>query len=255
MKSFYGLKFFDDLERAGEDVFKYPPKAIIVDEVVPPKGGANLIARIRKTKNAHDVPIIFMAKATSKEVIAEAVSYGGVTALEKPYRKSALVNSLSQGVNMGIEAEWESFEPTQKAALKNTIASFNSIADMIHAGEPIPYDDVRDSCAPLVDAVKGGNYKSILAGVHNHDSYTYVHSLRVATFLSLFGNVMGIEGDDLKTLATGGLLHDVGKMFIPHELLNKPGKLDDEEFATMKTDVCCTVDFLEKNRTCPRPYW
>jgi response regulator RpfG family c-di-GMP phosphodiesterase len=108
------------LERAGEDVFKYSPKVIIVDEVVPPKGGANLIARIRKTKNAYDVPIIFMVKATSKEVVAEAVFYGSATALEKPYRKSALVNILSQGVNMGVEAEWESFEPTQKAALKNT---------------------------------------------------------------------------------------------------------------------------------------
>ena len=193
-----------------------------------------------------------MVKATSKEVIAEAASYGGITVLEKPYRKSALVNALSQGVNAGVEAEWDNFEPTQKAALKNTIASFNSVADMIHAGEPIPYNDIRDSCAPLVDAVQGGNYKSILSGIYNHDNYTYVHSLWVATFLSLFGNIMGIQGDDLKTLATGGLLHDVGKMFIPHELLNKPGKLDDEEFATMKTHVCCTVDFLDKTPDLPK---
>ena len=252
LKSFYSLKFFDDLERAGQDVFKDRPKAIVVDEVVPPKGEANLVAQIRKMKDANDIPIIFVVKATSKEVIVEATSYGGVTVLEKPYRKSALVNSLSQGVNEGVEAEWETFESTQKAALKNTIASFNSVADMIHAGEPIPYDDVRDSCAPLVDAVQGGNYKSILSGVYNHDNYTYVHSLRVATFLSLFGNVLGIEGDDLKTLATGGLLHDVGKMFIPHELLNKPGKLDDEEFEVMKTHVCCTVDFLEKTPELPK---
>ena len=126
LKSFYSLTLFDDLERAGEDVFKETPKAIIVDEVVPPKGGANLVARIRKTKNAHDIPIVFMVKATSKEVIAEAASYGGITVLEKPYRKSALVNALSQGVNAGVEAEWDNFEPTQKAALKNTIASFNS---------------------------------------------------------------------------------------------------------------------------------
>lgn len=190
-------------------------------------------------------------KATSKEMVAEAKSYGGIIVLEKPYRKSTLVNALSDGVNKSVEAEWEQFDPVQKAALKNSLSSFNSIADLIHAGEPIPYDDVRDSCAPLTEAVQSGNYKDILAGVSNHDNYTYVHSLRVATFLSLFGNTLGIGGDDLKTLATGGLLHDAGKMFIPHNVLNKAGKLTDEEFAVMKSHVCCTVDFLEKTPDIP----
>jgi len=251
LKSFYELKFFEDLERAGEDVFKVAPKAIMVDEIVPPKGGANLIARIRKIKEAKSIPIIFSVKATSKEMVAEAKSYGGIIVLEKPYRKSTLVNALSDGVNKSVEAEWEQFDPVQKAALKNSLSSFNSIADLIHAGEPIPYDDVRDSCAPLTEAVQSGNYKDILAGVSNHDNYTYVHSLRVATFLSLFGNTLGIGGDDLKTLATGGLLHDAGKMFIPHNVLNKTGKLTDEEFAVMKSHVCCTVDFLEKTPDIP----
>ncbi|MEL0106999.1 MAG: HD domain-containing phosphohydrolase [Rhodospirillaceae bacterium] len=251
LKSFYELKFFEDLERAGEDVFKVAPKAIMVDEIVPPKGGANLIARIRKIKEAKSIPIIFSVKATSKEMVAEAKSYGGIIVLEKPYRKSTLVNALSDGVNKSVEAEWEQFDPVQKAALKNSLSSFNSIADLIHAGEPIPYDDVRDSCAPLTEAVQSGNYKDILAGVSNHDNYTYVHSLRVATFLSLFGNTLGIGGDDLKTLATGGLLHDAGKMFIPHNVLNKAGKLTDEEFAVMKSHVCCTVDFLEKTPDIP----
>jgi len=251
LKSFYELKFFEDLERAGEDVFKVAPKAIMVDEIVPPKGGANLVARIRKIKEAKSIPIIFSVKATSKEMVAEAKSYGGIIVLEKPYRKSTLVNALSDGVNKSVEAEWEQFDPVQKAALKNSLSSFNSIADLIHAGEPIPYDDVRDSCAPLTEAVQSGNYKDILAGVSNHDNYTYVHSLRVATFLSLFGNTLGIGGDDLKTLATGGLLHDAGKMFIPHNVLNKAGKLTDEEFAVMKSHVCCTVDFLEKTPDIP----
>ena len=251
LKSFYELKFFEDLERAGEDVFKVAPKAIMVDEIVPPKGGANLVARIRKIKEAKSIPIIFSVKATSKEMVAEAKSYGGIIVLEKPYRKSTLVNALSDGVNKSVEAEWEQFDPVQKAALKNSLSSFNSIADLIHAGEPIPYDDVRDSCAPLTEAVQSGNYKDILAGVSNHDNYTYVHSLRVATFLSLFGNTLGIGGDDLKTLATGGLLHDAGKMFIPHNVLNKTGKLTDEEFAVMKSHVCCTVDFLEKTPDIP----
>jgi putative nucleotidyltransferase with HDIG domain len=84
------------------------------------------------------------------------------------------------------------------------------------------------------------------------DNYSYVHSLRVATFLSLFGNVLSIKGDDLMTLSSGGLLHDVGKMYIPHEVLNKPGKLTEEEFATMKSHVIHSIEFLNKSPELPK---
>ncbi|MBT5036276.1 MAG: HD domain-containing protein [Rhodospirillaceae bacterium] len=76
--------------------------------------------------------------------------------------------------------------------------------------------------------------------------------MRVATFLSLFGNTLGIKGDDLMTLSTGGLLHDVGKMHIPHEVLNKPGKLSDEEFVIMKSHVNCSVEFLNQTSDLPK---
>ena len=45
-------------------------------------------------------------------------------------------------------------------------------------------------------------------------------------------------------LATGGLLHDVGKMSIPHEILNKPGRLDEAELAVMKGHVTASVAYL-----------
>ena len=88
--------------------------------------------------------------------------------------------------------------------------------------------------------------------MRNHDNYSYVHSLRVATFLGLFGNVLGIKGDDLTTLTTGGLLHDIGKMSIPPEVLNKPGKLTDDEFAVMKSHVTFTIEHLEGSSDIPR---
>ena len=130
--------------------------------------------------------------------------------------------------------------------------TFVRIGTLVQSGEPIPYEEIRESCVPLVEAVQNKNFKEILAGVSEHDNYTYVHSLRVATFLSLFGDVLGMEGDDLVTLCTGGLLHDVGKMHIPNEVLNKPGKLTDEEFTIMKSHVNCTVEFLEKTSDLPK---
>ena len=172
--------------------------------------------------------------------------------VERPFSRSSFHNALSAGINSGIETKWESIEPIQQAALKSTLTSFNSIADLVADGKPIPYEDVRDNCTSLVEAVQNNNFKDILAGVSQHDNYTYVHSLRVATFLTMFGNTLGIKGDDLLTLSSGGLLHDVGKMHIPHEVLNKPGKLTDEEFMVMKSHVNCTMDVLAETTELPK---
>jgi len=95
----------------------------------------------------------------------------------------------------------------------------------------------EESCVPLVEAVNSHEYDGILDGVKGHHNYTYVHSLRIATFLSIFGHTIGMRGDDLQTLASGGLLHDVGKMATPQDILNKNGKLDDREWPVMQGHV------------------
>jgi HD-GYP domain-containing protein (c-di-GMP phosphodiesterase class II) len=68
--------------------------------------------------------------------------------------------------------------------------------------------------------------------------------MRVATLLSLFGFTIGLSSDEQSVLASGGLLHDVGKMSIPHEVLNKPGRLTPEEFTVMKSHVTASVAYL-----------
>jgi len=248
----YKFSLFNGEAHIVRDLEWNTPAAVIIDETLPPRGGASLVAKIRKYEKTKSTPLVFIADIEHAEVIAESTSYDNVVLVERPYTFDDIRVAISKAVNASIEAKWEDIEPTQKAALSNTLNSFNAIADLIQAGQPIPYEDVRESCTPLVEAVQNNNFKSILSGVSEHDNYTYVHSLRVATFLSLFGSVLGIEGDDLTTLSTGGLLHDVGKMHIPHDVLNKPGKLTDEEFVIMKSHVNCTVDFLEETSELPR---
>ena len=73
----------------------------------------------------------------------------------------------------------------------------------------------------------------------------------MATFLSLFGHTIGIKGDDLMMLSTGGLVHDIGKMSIPNEVLNKPGRLEGDEWATMQSHVSRTLAALENSSDIP----
>lgn len=67
--------------------------------------------------------------------------------------------------------------------------------------------------------------------VNNFDASTYLHSLNVAIYAGTFGLIYGLPPDRLELLIAAALLHDIGKSQIPIEVLNKPGKLDEDERA------------------------
>lgn len=66
------------------------------------------------------------------------------------------------------------------------------------------------------------------------DEYTFQHSVDVASMAMIIARHHGLSQEDVYKIGITGLLHDVGKSQIPNEILNKPGKLTDEEFAVMK---------------------
>ncbi|HEU4565030.1 MAG TPA: HD domain-containing phosphohydrolase [Gemmatimonadaceae bacterium] len=70
--------------------------------------------------------------------------------------------------------------------------------------------------------------------IESADSYTYGHCARVAEFALSVARGLGLDETDLTTIRLGAYLHDVGKVRIPHEILNKPGRLTSEEFAIMQ---------------------
>lgn len=77
---------------------------------------------------------------------------------------------------------------------------------------------------------------SSLLSLSSHDYYTFTHCVNVAVFaVGLFQSIGHGTDTDLRDLALGAILHDVGKTKIADSILNKPGKLTDEEFATMQT--------------------
>jgi len=73
-----------------------------------------------------------------------------------------------------------------------------------------------------------------LSRLKTKDNYTYLHSVAVCALMIALGKQMGLEPSLLKDLGMSGLLHDVGKMMIPEDVLNKPGSLTDEEFTVVK---------------------
>ncbi len=76
------------------------------------------------------------------------------------------------------------------------------------------------------------------------DDYTYFHSVNVAVISLILGANMGLEKNDLFDLGLGAMLHDIGKIFVPKEILNKEQKLTPEEFEEIKSHSLKGYTFL-----------
>ncbi len=76
-----------------------------------------------------------------------------------------------------------------------------------------------------------------LSLIKQKDEYTFMHSVNVGVFMLSFCQTLGITSEDIIDVGIGAVLHDIGKMTTPPEILNKPGKLSDEEFAVMRQHV------------------
>lgn len=252
LMSLYNIVEFDASYGLAEYILEAQPGIVILGEDLAPRGGFEVARDLRDNKKLKSLPILLLLESDASGSLASAHDCGANGWLIKPYKRSALINLISRQFNASLEAKWDDLPPLQAQVLKGTVEIFNNISDIIEKGEPIAYTDAKEACAPLVEAVNSGSYKGILEGVRDHDNYTYAHSLRVAVFLSLFGRTIGLNTEAQKQLATGGLLHDVGKMFIPHLVLNKPGKLTDEEFDIMKGHVTATELLLYRSGGIPR---
>lgn len=96
-----------------------------------------------------------------------------------------------------------------------------------------------DAAKPVIDSVieavsaQPGTLVS-LSRLKNKDDYTFMHSVAVCALMTALAIELELDADDVYEAATAGLLHDIGKMAVDHDVLNKPGKLTDAEFDEIK---------------------
>ncbi len=86
----------------------------------------------------------------------------------------------------------------------------------------------------LIDILSNRSNLVQLTDLRMHDDYTFAHSVNVAVLAAMLGARIGLPREDMLTLIMGSLLHDIGKIIVPSEILTKTGRLSDEEFAVVK---------------------
>jgi HD-GYP domain-containing protein (c-di-GMP phosphodiesterase class II) len=97
-----------------------------------------------------------------------------------------------------------------------------------------------EKCLPLVDEIASSVWRNpgaivSLARLKTHDDYTYMHSMAVCALMVSLGRQLGMDENSAREVGLAGMLHDMGKAMMPLEVLNKPAKLTDAEYAIMQT--------------------
>ncbi|MBQ0958249.1 HD-GYP domain-containing protein [Ideonella sp. 4Y11] len=128
-------------------------------------------------------------------------------------------------------------ELTQAAALyRQSRAQVTSMFAEARLGKAID----AEQCLPLVEEISSSVFRNpgalvSLARLKTQDDYTYMHSVAVCALMVALGRELGLNEAECREAGFAGLLHDLGKAAMPLEVLNKPGKLTDEEFGIMKS--------------------
>ncbi|ASU40125.1 phosphodiesterase [Herbaspirillum sp. meg3] len=111
-------------------------------------------------------------------------------------------------------------------------------------------------CLRLVDEIaasvtRGSSILTSVVRLKQADEYSYIHSVAVCALMVSLGKTLGMDDASCKEAGLAGYLHDVGKAFIPLEVLNKPGKLTDPEFRIVQRHPTLGYEYLRGDPKVP----
>ena len=132
-------------------------------------------------------------------------------------------------------AQYKQFKKTYD---ENIIDIKDGLNEVVANNAPIDTDMLIEGTQQILSENKNSlQIFDMLHSMRQFDDLTYVHCVNVALIASIIGKWLGYGEDDIKVLIISGILHDIGKLMIPNEILTKPGKLSSDEFKIMKQHV------------------
>ena len=190
--------------------------------------------------------LLDLSKCTSGDVIARDVygPNGILLVAEGTKLNDFLIEQLSKREVAVIPVLLE-FEPNQgydEQSFHQFVESYgekvDSIKGMIQelaAGKPMDYSKVSGMVDSIYQQAHEKNHITVyLSTLKSYDQYTYHHSINVALYSMLIAQWLNLPEQQIKEAIQAGMLHDIGKSLIPAEIINKRGRLEEEEFALVK---------------------
>ena len=166
----------------------------------------------------------------NKETPAASSIGNKVSKVVRPFTKSQTTpapDSRARRLSRDLKPAIRTYDQTSRLV--------KSLMDEIRLGNSVNTPAAKETVSNCVESViQNPDAMLLLSRLKNRDEYTSEHSLNVAIVSIAFGRHLGMDRDQLNEIGLCGMLHDMGKIVTPLEVLNKPGRLEGEEIEIMK---------------------
>jgi HD-GYP domain-containing protein (c-di-GMP phosphodiesterase class II) len=173
--------------------------------------------------------MIYVAPSIERAGIVQAESIG----LGRIYAPHKTVDDVRRGVreilNRELSRRLARFSRSVNKAMEVTDSFHNNVASAMRQSKPLPLGNLRSTSDAIGSAVRSEGLSTWLNAVKMHHSQTCRHVLNVAGLAVAFATHLELDAADTSLLIEASILHDVGKLFIPIAILEKPGRLTDAE--------------------------
>jgi len=187
----------------------YPPPDLVMTDIrMPGMNGLELLKQVQHLSPG--LPVVLISGLYELAIALEAVRAGAVDFLLKPAKPAEVLSLVSKHVHAGRKPKQEAVQ----SALADFVAKYQN--------SPGPHTQHADA-ADLFQVLGFRRYE------------TMQHSMRVAAYAILLGSAYGLKARRLRDLELGALLHDIGKIAIPRNVVLKPGPLTEKEWDVMRT--------------------
>jgi putative nucleotidyltransferase with HDIG domain len=205
------------------------------------------IAALRTTLGslAHVRKRIFLLDQTVHLGIAQAYALGATLVLAGPVSQEKLLSALADPADPAADVPAAADDENEASSIGATAMA--SLFAAVTNGTAIDVKGAKDAGRKIAERVAEKGISDWLTTVRRHHEGTYQHCLLVTGVAVDFGLSLGLAKCDMERLYTAAMFHDLGKATIPLAILDKPGRLDPQERATIETHPALGYDALKSN--------
>lgn len=224
----YGYRFATATSgpEALEKAAAAPPDLIYLDVMMPLMNGFEVCRRLKANPLTATIPVVMVTALTDRETKLDALNLGVIDFLSKPIDSTELMIKTKNLVKIKkYEDALKLYGANLEAEVRRRVADLYQSRGAVKAG----YLDTIQRLAVMAE------YK---------DEETGLHIRRCSRYGAVLGAALGLPGADTEALYYATPMHDVGKVSIPSEILLKPGRLTEAEYALMKTHAAAGAAIL-----------
>lgn len=222
---------------------------VVIDVDLSSEQAVRELEPLRASIAAQDLPCLFvvddeLTKDVLEENLRQAKALRITNYITHPFNDEELLRIFPPIYRGAYEAEAIRHGDITGRGVAAAHRILSVIFEGVSAKRQISFAEIQKCEGIILDALGAWGIKPWMDIVRRHHSSTYKHSLLVTGFAVTLAQKLGMRTEDQRRIARAGLLHDIGKAFVPTSILDKPGKLTSEEMDEIRKHPRLGYDLL-----------